>query len=58
MPWLQLEDEDLDIVGNVPATPKKTAPSAEHLDVGTILVVSTLRYLLSSRPLIEHCGPR
>lgn len=39
MPWLQLEDEDLDMVGNIPPTPKKTAPPSE-LDAGTILVVS------------------
>lgn len=39
MPWLQLEDEDLDSVQAVPSTPKKTPQPAE-LDVGTILVVS------------------
>ena len=41
MPWLQLEDEDLDGVQNVPSTPKKP-PQAAELEVGTILVVSAV----------------
>lgn len=38
MPWLQLEDEDLDNVQNVPATPKKATQAAD-LEVDTIMVV-------------------
>ena len=41
MPWLQLEDEDLDSTQTIPTTPKKSPQPAE-LEVGTILVVSQL----------------
>ena len=38
MPWLQLEDEDLDSV-KIPETPKKSRESSDF-DLGTIVVVS------------------
>lgn len=39
MPWLQLEDEDLDAVQSVPAAPKKAVQPAE-VEMATIIVVS------------------
>lgn len=39
MPWLQLEDEDLDAA--IPSTPKKTAQPADA-ELTTIMVVSVV----------------
>ena len=39
MPWLQLEDEDLDAVQEIPTTPKKSGQKSE-VELTTIVVVS------------------